>query len=117
MNGQQKSVLKFTADSLAIKDLHQIVNGQDKETHVTGLGTTSTVTGSKITMYTEELKGNLLGLIPSTQSPSSPPPLIPGLKLPIPIFFTNVKIRQAGQFGGTLHIPDLHQYLTDGTYS
>ncbi|MEV8478544.1 hypothetical protein [Streptomyces sp. NPDC051173] len=117
VNGQQKSVLKFTADALTIKDLHQIVNSYGKEYHIVGPGTDSTVTGGQVTLYTEELKGNLLGLIPSTASPTSPPPLIPGLKLPIPIFYTNVKIRQGGQFGGTLHIPNLHQYLTDGTYS
>ncbi|MEV4925454.1 hypothetical protein [Streptomyces roseoverticillatus] len=116
VNGQKKDVLKFTADSLAIKDLHQIVNSQGKQYHVAGIGTESTVTGGKITMYTEELKGNLLGIIPATHSPGIPPPLIPGLKLPIPVFYTNVKIRQAGQFGGTLHIPNLHQYTTDGTY-
>ncbi|MFF4157436.1 hypothetical protein [Streptomyces sp. NPDC001678] len=115
-NGQQKPVLKFTADALEIRDLHQIVNSQGKQYHVAGMGTTSTLKGGKVTMYTEELKGNLLGIIPSTQSPTSLPPLIPGLKLPIPIFFTHVKIRQAGQFGGTLHIPNLHQYVTDGTY-
>ncbi|WP_229348206.1 hypothetical protein [Streptomyces sp. UNOB3_S3] len=115
-NGQQKPVLKFTADALEIRDLHQIVNGQGKQYHVAGMGTTSTLKGGKVTMYTEELKGNLLGIVPSTQSPTSLPPLIPGLKLPIPIFFTHVRIRQAGQFGGTLHIPNLHQYLTDGTY-
>ncbi|MEU5430685.1 hypothetical protein AB0H73_34485 [Streptomyces olivoreticuli] len=116
VNGQQKSVLKFTADALTIKDLHQIVNSNGKEYHVAGPGTDSTVTGGQVTMYTEELKGKLLGLIPSTASPTSPPPLIPGLKLPIPVFYTNVKLRQGGQFGGTLHIPNLHQYLTDGTY-
>ncbi|MEU1817560.1 hypothetical protein ABZ543_20540 [Streptomyces roseifaciens] len=116
VNGQKKDVLKFTADSLAIKDLHQIVNSRGRQYHVAGIGTESTITGGKVTMYTEELKGSLLGIIPATHSPSVPPPLIPGLKLPIPVFYTNVKIRQGGQFGGTLHIPNLHQYLTDGTY-
>ncbi|QLE74039.1 hypothetical protein FGW37_22825 [Streptomyces rectiverticillatus] len=116
VNGEKKDVLKFTADSLAIKDLHQIVNSRGKQYHVAGMGTESTITGGKVTMYTEELKGSLLGIIPATHSPSIPPPLIPGLKLPIPVFYTNVKIRQAGQFGGTLHIPNLHQYMTDGTY-
>ncbi|MBF6045878.1 hypothetical protein GO001_11675 [Streptomyces sp. NRRL B-1677] len=116
VNGQKKDVLKFTADALTIKDLHQIVNSQGKQYHVAGIGTDSTITGGKVTMYTEELKGNLLGLIPATHSPSVPPPLIPGLKLPIPVFYTNVKIRQGGQFGGTLHIPNLHQYITEGTY-
>ncbi|MEU1674304.1 hypothetical protein ABZ752_20080 [Streptomyces roseifaciens] len=116
VNGEKKDVLKFTADSLAIKDLHQIVNSRGKQYHVAGMGTESTITGGKVTMYTEELKGSLLGIIPATHSPSVPPPLIPGLKLPIPVFYTNVKIRQGGQFGGTLHIPNLHQYMTDGTY-
>ncbi|MFD0385948.1 hypothetical protein ACFQ2B_36905 [Streptomyces stramineus] len=116
VNNEKKRVLKFTADALAIQDLHQIVNKGGKQYHVAGAGTQSTVGGGEITMYTEELKGKLLGLIPSTQSPTSLPPLIPGVKLPIPIFFTDVKIRQAGQFGGTLHIPNLRQTITDGTY-
>ncbi|WP_190130541.1 hypothetical protein [Streptomyces mashuensis] len=116
VNGQKKDVLKFTADALDIQDLHQIVNSKGREYHVTGVGTNSRVAGGRITMYTEELKGKLLGLIPATQSPTSPPPLIPGIKLPIPIFFTDVKVRQGGQYGGTLTIPNLHQYLTEGTY-
>ncbi|MBT2386744.1 hypothetical protein [Streptomyces sp. ISL-11] len=116
VNGQEKSVLKFTADSVGIGDLHQIVNGKDKQNHVAGRGTTSTITGGQVTMYTEELKGKLLGLLPANYTATSPPPMIPGLKLPIPIFFTDVKIRQAGQFGGTLHVPNLHLYITDGTY-
>ncbi|RLU96857.1 hypothetical protein CTZ27_17650 [Streptomyces griseocarneus] len=116
VNGQEKNVLKFTADAVTIKDLHQIVNTYGRESHITGPGTNSTITGGKVTMYTEELKGKLLGLIPTTQSPTQPPPLIPGLKVPIPLLFTDVKLRQGGQFGGTLHIQNLHQYYTDGTY-
>ncbi|MCC3772387.1 hydrogenase expression protein HypF, partial [Streptomyces sp. UNOC14_S4] len=116
VNGQEKNVLKFTADAVTIKDLHQIVNTYGRESHITGPGTNSTITGDKVTLYTEELKGKLLGIIPTTQSPTSPPPLIPGLKVPIPLLFTDVKLRQGGQFGGTLHIENLHQYYTDGTY-
>lgn len=115
VNGQRKKVLKFTASALDIKDLHQIVNSGGKQYHVTGMGQTSTIRNSKVTMYTEELKGtlNLLGIptLKVTFSPESPPPL----SLP-ELVFTDVKIRQAGQFGGTLAIPNLHQYLTDGTY-
>ncbi|MFF1562139.1 hypothetical protein ACFVY1_01185 [Streptomyces sp. NPDC058293] len=40
--------------------------------------------------------------------PGHPPPL----NIPL-IYFTNVKVKQAGQFGGDLHVPGLHQYLTD----
>ncbi|MEV6778083.1 hypothetical protein [Streptomyces syringium] len=115
VNGQRKKVLKFTASALDIKDLHQIVNSGGKQYHVTGTGQTSTIRNGKVTMYTEELKGtlNLLGIptLKVTFSPESPPPL----SLP-ELVFTDVKIRQAGQFGGTLAIPNLHQYLTDGTY-
>lgn len=116
VNGQEKSVLKFTADSVGIGDLHQIVNVEGRQYHVAGRGTTSTIRGGQVTMYTESLKGKLLGLLPADYSATSPPPMLPGLKLPVPIFFTGVKIRQGGQFGGTLHIPNLHLYVTEGTY-
>ncbi|MGI5340109.1 hypothetical protein ACQEVS_23285 [Streptomyces sp. CA-181903] len=73
-----------------------------------------------MTMYTEQLKGKLLGstlpIFAADYTAEHPPPLIPGLKLPIPIFFTDVKIRQAGQFGGTLTIPNMRVYVTDGVY-
>ncbi|MCM2421730.1 hydrogenase expression protein HypF [Streptomyces sp. RKAG293] len=110
-NGTMKKVLKFTASSLDIKDLHQLVNGAGYVHHVQGPGTTSTIQNGTVTMYTEELKGNLFGLIPVTFSPDTPPPI----NVPLAVF-TNVKIRQAGQFGGTLHISNLHQSITKGTY-
>ncbi|GAA2929505.1 hypothetical protein GCM10020221_26640 [Streptomyces thioluteus] len=117
IGGQKKSVVKFTADGLDIKDLHALVNDRGKVYHQTGLGSrTPTIRGGKVTMYTEELKGKLLG-IPMTVSAAHPPPLIPGLKLPIPLSYTDVKIRQAGQYGGTLTIPNMKVYITDGTYS
>jgi hypothetical protein len=59
-------------------------------------------------MYTEELKGDLFGIIPITFSPESPPPL------DVPYaFFTDVKVTQAAQFGGTLAVPGLHNYIED----
>ncbi|MEU6052312.1 hypothetical protein ABZ829_18010 [Streptomyces xanthochromogenes] len=110
-----KKVLKFTASSVDIKDLDQQVygpdvNGKPTTAHVVARsGSTSTIRNGTVTMYTEELKGNLFGLIPITFSPATPPPL----NVPF-AFFTNATVRQAGQFGGTLTVPGLHNYVTDG---
>ncbi|WP_327326152.1 hypothetical protein OG735_29450 [Streptomyces sp. NBC_01210] len=110
-SGKVKKVLKFTASGVDIKDLHQLVVGPNGTTaHVEAdKGSTSTITNGTVTMYTEELKGNLFGLIPITFSPQTPPPL----NVPF-AFFTNVKVTQAGQFGGTLKVPGLHNYFTGG---
>ncbi|WP_055547604.1 hypothetical protein [Streptomyces sp. NBRC 110028] len=108
-NGQSKKVLKFTADGVDIKDLHQLVKGPaGTTTNVAAReGSTSTFRNGTVTMYTEELKGNLLGIIPITFSPKSPPPVnIPE------VFFTDVTVTQAGQFGGELTIPGMHVYNT-----
>lgn len=106
-----KKVLKFTAKSIDIKDLHQLTTGPAGTTgHVKARGgSTSTIRDGEVTMYTEELKGNLFGLIPITFSPETPPPL----NVPF-AFFTKVKVTQAGQFGGTLTIPGLQNYFTGG---
>ncbi|MEV6655317.1 hypothetical protein [Streptomyces sp. NPDC051219] len=110
-SGKIKNVLKFTAEETDIKDLHQLVVGPNGTTaHVTSdPGSTSTLRDGTVTMYTEELKGNLFGLIPVTFSPETPPPL----NVPI-AFFTKVKVTQAGQFGGTLSVPGLSNYYTGG---
>lgn len=110
-DGSTKKVLKFTASSIDIKDLHQLTVGPAGTTgHVTSReGSTSTIRNGTVTMYTEELKGNLFGLIPITFSPETPPPL----NVPF-AFFTNVKVTQAGQFGGTLSVPGLKNYFTGG---
>ncbi|MGC4944933.1 hypothetical protein ACLQ2N_01775 [Streptomyces sp. DT224] len=109
-DGTTKKVLKFTASSIDIKDLHQLTVGPMPGTtgHVQARkGSTSTIRNGTVTMYTEELKGNLFGLIPITFSPETPPPL----NVPF-AFFTKVKVTQAGQFGGTLTVPGLHNYFT-----
>ncbi|MFH8519471.1 hypothetical protein ACH4CE_31150 [Streptomyces gelaticus] len=110
-DGTIKKVLKFTASSIDIKDLHQLTVGPNGTTaHVQARkGSTSTIRNGTVTMYTEELKGNLFGLIPVTFSPQTPPPL----NVPF-AFFTKVKVTQAGQFGGTLKVPGLHNYFTGG---
>ncbi|WP_078510310.1 hydrogenase expression protein HypF [Streptomyces himastatinicus] len=108
-NGQSKKVLKFTAEGVDIKDLHQLVKGPAGTTTNVAAdeGSTSTFRNGTVTMYTEELKGNLLGIIPITFSPKTPPPVnIPE------VFFTDVTVTQAGQFGGELTIPGMHVYKT-----
>jgi hypothetical protein len=110
-NGTKKKVLKYViSGGTDIGDLHQTVN--DKQAGVTyhvqaGKGTTSTIRNGDTIMYTESISGNLFGLIPVTFSPDSPPPL----NIPL-IYFTNVKVVQAGQFGGDLHVPGMHVYNT-----
>ncbi|MEU7007001.1 hypothetical protein [Streptomyces sp. NPDC046332] len=104
-SGKIKKVLKFTAkDGVDIKDLHQRTVHSDGYTgHVrSDRGSTSTMSNGTVTMYTERLKGNLFGIIPVTFSPETPPPL----DVPFAIF-TDVEVRQAGQFGGTLTVPGL----------
>jgi hypothetical protein len=104
-DGQVKDALKFTASGIDIDNLHQIVtdDGGKTTTHVVaGAGSTSTFTNGTVTMYTESLSGNLLGVAPITFTPKSPPPLT----LP-ELFFTDVTVIQAGQFGGDLHIPGM----------
>ncbi|MFD3971124.1 hypothetical protein [Streptomyces cyaneofuscatus] len=110
-DGSVKKVLKFTASSIDIKDLHQLTVGPAGTTgHVKSRpGSTSTIRNGTVTMYTEELKGNLFGLIPITFNPQTPPPL----NVPF-AFFTKVKVTQAGQFGGTLKVPGLQNYLDGG---
>ncbi|MFJ2110715.1 hypothetical protein ACIOEX_02100 [Streptomyces sp. NPDC087850] len=108
-SGKIKKALKFTASSLDIKDLHQTaVYPEGRTVHAEArAGSVSTIRDGEVTMYTEELKGNLFGLIPVTFSPQTPPPL----NIPF-AFFTDAHVVQAGQFGGTLTIPGLRNYLT-----
>ncbi|NEB90516.1 hypothetical protein [Streptomyces bauhiniae] len=108
-NGTVKKVLKYViSGGIDIGDLHQTVKDKasGKTYHVqAGKGTTSTFRDGDTTMYTESISGKLFGLIPITFSPDSPPPL----NIPL-IYFTDVTVQQAAQFGGTLTIPRLHQY-------
>ncbi|MEV5310457.1 hypothetical protein [Streptomyces sp. NPDC052610] len=111
-NGTTKKVLKYViSNGTDIGDLHQTVKDEQsgKTYHVEAAkGSTSTIRDGDTVMYTESISGNLLGLIPITFDPENPPPL----DIPL-IYFTKVKVVQAGQFGGTLHVPGLHQYVTD----
>lgn len=70
---------------------------------------TTTATGKPVVLLTKVLSGKLLGLIPVTFTPDMPPPLPPGLTIPIPLFFTHVL--GFNQFLGAkrLSVPGLHQ--------
>ncbi|WP_369391905.1 hypothetical protein AB5J72_33195 [Streptomyces sp. CG1] len=111
-SGTTKKVLKYViSDGTDIGDLHQTVKDKlsGKTYHVQAAqGSTSTIRGGATTMYTQSISGNLFGLIPMTFTPDSPPPL----NLPL-IYFTHVKVVQAAQFGGNLHVPGMHVYTTD----
>lgn len=109
-NGQSKQALKYVVQNTDIGDLHQIVEGPGgKKYHVQAeKGSTSTIRGGETTMYTESISGKLFGLIPITFDPEHPPPI----NIPL-IYFTDVKVKQAGQFGGNLHVPGLSQTITD----
>ncbi|MFJ3797414.1 hypothetical protein ACIPSJ_14080 [Streptomyces sp. NPDC090088] len=111
-SGEKKKVLKYViSGGTDIGDLHQTVKDSlsGKTYHVQAAsGSTSTIRDGDTVMYTESISGNLFGLIPITFDPDNPPPL----NIPL-IYFTNVKVVQAGQFGGTLHVPGMHVYTTD----
>ncbi|MET9553948.1 hypothetical protein [Streptomyces sp. NPDC006645] len=109
-SGKVKKALKFTASEVDIKDLHQkVVYPEGRTAHVASRpDSTSTIRDGEVTMYTEKLTGNLFGLIPIEFSPETPPPL----NVPF-AFFTDAQVVQAGQFGGTLTVPGLHNYITD----
>ena len=111
-DGTKKMVLKYViSDGTDIGDLHQTVDDKQagKTYHVqASSGSTSTIRDGDTIMYTESISGNLFGLIPVTFDPENPPPL----NIPL-IYFTKVKVVQAGQMGGNLHIPGMHVYTTD----
>jgi len=110
-SGRKKKVLKYVVSKATkIDDLHQIVHDKNsgKTYHVrSAKGKQSVITGGQTTMYTESISGNLFGLLPVTFSPDNPPPL--NLSY---IYFSHVKVVQAGQFGGTLTIPGMNQSIT-----
>ncbi|UZJ29548.1 hypothetical protein [Streptomyces endophytica] len=110
-NGHTKQALKFTADSVDIGDLHQIVDDKASGKHYHVRSTPhskSTIRGGKVTMYTERLQANLFGLIPIVFDPEHPPPL----NIPY-AYFTKVKLDQAGQFGGNLTVPGMNVSIED----
>ncbi|WP_436773111.1 DUF6114 domain-containing protein [Yinghuangia sp. YIM S09857] len=105
-SGKTKPVLKFEVSGgvdIWNLDMTSPVDGNGNRIHVFSLDNTkSYMKDGTVTFYTESLKGNLFGLIPVEFTPTSPPPL----NVPV-AFFTDVTVRQAGQTGATLVIPDV----------
>ncbi|MFF2142708.1 hypothetical protein [Kitasatospora sp. NPDC058190] len=127
-----KRVLKFVVDSVDIENLDMsTLEGNGVTFHVQGApGSTSTMRNGPVTMYVERLSGHLsklLGLpIPIdlgeiTLTPDTLPrwlyDLIGAIPIPLDLELTGVTAKQAGQFGGTLHIPGMHMFNDDAPYS
>ncbi|MEU8921383.1 hypothetical protein AB0D10_10690 [Kitasatospora sp. NPDC048545] len=127
-----KRVLKFVVDSVDIDNLDMsTLEGNGVTFHVQGApGSTSTMRDGQVTMYVERLSGHLskvLGLpIPIdlgeiTLTPDTLPrwlyDLIGAIPIPLDLELTGVTAKQAGQFGGTLHIPGMHLFNDDAPYS
>ncbi|MFI8180558.1 DUF6114 domain-containing protein [Actinacidiphila glaucinigra] len=72
-------------------------------------GSTTTATGRPVVLLTRVLSGNLLGLLPVTFTPDMPPPLPPGLTIPIPLFFTQAVAYNQLLTAHRITIPGLHQ--------
>ncbi|NUU22557.1 MAG: hypothetical protein HOV68_13735 [Streptomycetaceae bacterium] len=104
-SGTVKPVLKYeVSGGIDIWNLDMVSPTEDgKRIHVFSVdNVTSYMHDGTVTFYTESLKGNPFGLVPVEFTPESPPPL----DLPA-AFFTDVTVRQAGQTGATLVIPDM----------
>ncbi|MDH6112850.1 hypothetical protein P3T36_002568 [Kitasatospora sp. MAP12-15] len=130
-----KRVLKFTVSSVDIDNLdmstieNTAINGHAETFHVKGApGSTSTMRQGPIDMYVESLSGDLASLygipLPDlgaiTITPDTLPQwlfnLIGAVPIPIDMALTKVTAIQAGQFGGTLHIPGMHMYNDNTPY-
>ncbi|MEE1784696.1 hypothetical protein PUR71_17550 [Streptomyces sp. SP17BM10] len=127
-----KRVLKFVVSSVDIENLDMsTLEGNGVTFHVQGApGSTSTMRDGQVTMYVERLSGHLskvLGLpIPIdlgeiTLTPDTLPrwlyDLIGSVPIPLDLELTGVTAKQAGQFGGTLHIPGMHMFNDNAPYS
>ncbi|QKV70958.1 hypothetical protein HUT13_20970 [Streptomyces harbinensis] len=108
-SGTVKQALKFTAREVDIGDLHQIVEGADGLHHhvATESGSVSTFRDGTVTMYTERMTGRLFGVIPVEYDAEHQPTF----DLPY-AHFTGVRLTQAAQFGGTLTMTGMRQYMT-----
>ncbi|WP_035797886.1 hypothetical protein [Kitasatospora mediocidica] len=130
-----KRVLKFTVSSVDIENLdmstieNTAINGHAETFHVKGApGSTSTMRQGPIVMYVESLSGDLASLygipLPDlgaiTITPDTLPTwlynLIGAIPIPIDMALTKVTAIQAGQFGGTLHIPGMQLYNDNTPY-
>jgi hypothetical protein len=109
LHGQPTKVLRFTASAIKITNLVQTGDMGNGHRIVTSAapGSVSTITPGPIELRTEVLRGRLLGLggLINIDIGHPPPLMIPGVKLPFPIFFTDATVLNTDLDGGVLHIP------------
>lgn len=65
-----------------------------------------TVEGN-VRFFTPRFEGNLLGVLPQVYTPESLPPLPEELELPVPVFYTKIKVQLAYVDCDKLEAPDL----------
>jgi hypothetical protein len=109
-----EQILDFTASKLTIESMvtYSIQNGQTVYNNA-GAGTTTTLIDPHLMVV--KLTAQLLGLIPQTYTPSNPPPLPPGLTIPlIPILFTDVTSQIAFLNTGTITVPGFNGFAQTG---
>jgi hypothetical protein len=98
--------LDFTASSADLVSMDTWADGPAAGEVVhnnAGAGKTTHLTG--VHLHVTKLAGNMFGLIPTTMTPDSPPPLIPGVPTPIPVVFTGVSQDNLELDAATLTVP------------
>jgi hypothetical protein len=98
-------VLDFTADKVTLLSMVTYSHQGGTELQYVNGGSNQTVTLETVHLLTTTMTAKLYGLIPVTFSPSSPPPLLVGLTVPIPILFTDVAADNAFLTTQTIVIP------------
>lgn len=97
--------LDFTASKITLLSMVTSSQQGDGKIQYNNGGAGKTVTLINTHLWTTTLKGDLLGLLPVTYTPDSPPPLIPGFPTPIPLLFTQVEADNAMLNTATIDIP------------
>lgn len=99
--------LSFSADKVTIYSM--VTDGREPGGTLFnngGKGETVIVSGNVQLLITKQT-GYLLGLVPIKFTPHSPPPLVPGLKVPIPVTFTDNVVDQLVLHTDSLIVPGL----------
>lgn len=99
--------LSFSADKVTIESM--VTDGKEKGGTLYnngGEGQTVVVSGHVKLLITDQT-GFELGVIPIHYTPDSPPPLPPGLKVPIPVLFTHNVVDQFILTSDSLVVPGL----------
>lgn len=76
---------------------------------------TATATGGPVVLLAKVLSGKMMGLLPVTFTPDMPPPLPPGLTVPLPVFFTDVTSYTQYLSADRLSVPGLHETVSAGS--